>query len=83
MVSILFYNGSLRKMGTARVWYNDALANSRIKVIVDGEQMNYFLRNNFVLSDKAGKNKKAIDIPVGKRCGEFQLIGTWGMGCNT
>jgi hypothetical protein len=67
------------KSGTARLWYNDAAADSRVGGTIDGVGSNYFLRDGFVLDPTAGPGpKKTIDVLVSSSGGNpFKPFGTW------
>lgn len=68
------------RSGTARLWYNDAAANSRVNVTIDGVGGNLFLRDGFVLNNAAGPGpKKTIDVFVDRLAGgnPFKPFGTW------
>ncbi|MCM3906396.1 MAG: DUF5011 domain-containing protein [Pyrinomonadaceae bacterium] len=66
--------------GTARLWYNDAAANSRFTATVNGSSNTYFLRDGFVLATAAGPGpKKTIDVFVHRNQNDnpFKPFGTW------
>ncbi|HZE87565.1 MAG TPA: SBBP repeat-containing protein [Methylomirabilota bacterium] len=70
--------GSLRAMGTARLWYNDSQANSQFGSTVGSSTNDYFLKDGFVLSTTAGTGpKKTIDVEAGARCSAFKPFGIW------
>jgi hypothetical protein len=69
-----------QRSGTARLWFNDTAANSRLAVSVDGVANNYFLLNNSLLGTSAGPGpKKTVDVIVDKAVGgnPFKAFGTW------
>ena len=70
--------GNTHNSGTARLWYNDAPANSQFGATIDGVSQNYSLQNGFVLDVMPGSGpKKTIDVAAGKPCSPFKLFGTW------
>lgn len=69
--------GSGKNSGTARLWYNDAQANSRVQATF-GSPTTYFLRDGFVLLTTPGSGpKKTIDVSAGSKCSPFKVFGTW------
>jgi hypothetical protein len=72
--------GNTRNSGTARLWYNDASANSQFGATIDHVAQIYFLQNEFVLGTTPGSGpKKTIDVEVGQPCGPYKLFGIWSM----
>lgn len=69
--------GSLRNKGDARLWFDDAQANSQFGATIDSTTNNYFLLDNFILGTNSGSSRKTIDISVGSKCGAFKPFGTW------
>lgn len=68
------------RSGTARLWFNDAAANSRFGATVGGVTSDYFLLNGFTLGAAAGPGpKKTIDVFVDRAVGgnPFKPFGTW------
>jgi hypothetical protein len=65
--------------GTARLWYNDAAANSRFNATVNGAPTDYFLRDLFLLDTTTGPGKKTSDVLVNRNVGgnPFKPFGTW------
>ena len=66
--------------GTARLWFNDAAANSRFSATVGGVTTDYFLLDGFVLTTVAGPGpKKTSDVLVNRNVGgnPFKPFGTW------
>lgn len=66
--------------GYARLWYNDAAANSRFDLQLDGNPNTYYLLDGFVLGSTAGPGpKKTIDVLVNRNQNgnAFQPFGTW------
>lgn len=71
-------SGSLLNFGTARLWYNDASANSRFGATVGESTSDYFLRDNFALSTSVGTGpRQNIAVQAGARCSAFKSLGTW------
>lgn len=68
------------RSGTARLWYNDAAANSRVNATIDGVAGDFFLRDGFALNTTVGPGpKKTIDVFVDRLAGgnPFKPFGTW------
>jgi Immunoglobulin I-set domain len=68
--------------GTARLWYNDAAANSRFDIEISGTSSTYYLRDLFVLATTPGPGpKKTIDVLVNRNQGgnPFKPFGTWNV----
>lgn len=65
--------------GTARLWYNDAGANSRFNATVNGTPTDYFLRDLFLLDTTTGPGKRTSDVLVNRDVGgnPFKPFGTW------
>lgn len=68
--------------GTARLWFNDSAANSRISssVCSNGATSDHFLRDAFGLATSAGPGPKLkIDVSVNRNVGgnPFKPFGTW------
>jgi hypothetical protein len=65
--------------GTARLWYNDASANSRFNATVNGTPTDYFLRDFFLLDTTTGPGKRTSDVLVNRNVGgnPFKPFGTW------
>jgi hypothetical protein len=79
-LSVRIAANSGHQSGTARLWFNDAAANSRFSATTGGVTNNYFLRNGFGLSTVAGTGPKAtIDVLVNRNVGgnPFKPFGTW------
>jgi hypothetical protein len=68
------------RSGTARLWFNDAAANSRFGATIDGTPNDYFLLNGFAFGTATGPGpKKTIDVFVDRAVGgnPFKPFGTW------
>jgi hypothetical protein len=66
--------------GYARLWYNDAAADSRFDIALDGNPNTYYLLDGFVLGNAAGPGpKKTIDVLVNRNQNgnAFKPFGTW------
>jgi hypothetical protein len=67
-----------RKSATARLWFNDAAANSRVALTLWGETRDYFLRDGFTLAPAAGRGpRRSIDVRAYQ--GTFATFRTWTM----
>jgi hypothetical protein len=70
--------GNTHNSGTARLWYNDASANSQFGATIEDTTQNYFLIDGFNLNIVAGTGpRKTIDVAAGRPCSPFKLFGTW------
>ncbi len=79
-LSVRVAAGSGHRSGTARLWYNDAAANSRFNATVSGAASDNFLLDGFLLGGAAGPGpKKTIDVTVDRAVGgnPFKPFGTW------
>ncbi len=68
------------KNGTARLYYNDAQANSRFGLTVGGTPMTFYLRSGSALATTAGAGPKVtIDVTANKtkNGNPFIAFGTW------
>ena len=68
------------RSGTARLWFNDGSANSRVSATVDAAISNYFLLSGFTLRSTAGAGpRNTIDVLVDRAVGgnPFKPFGTW------
>ncbi len=67
------------RSGTARLWFNDGAANSRLEFLLNGTPTTYYLRDGFVLDTVTGGTKKTIDVFVdrAKNGNPFVSFGTW------
>jgi hypothetical protein len=70
--------GHTHNSGTARLWYNDAAADSHFGATVDEVETDYFLHQDFVLGTVPGPGpKQTLDVKAGRPCSPFKLFGTW------
>ncbi|MFY9607465.1 MAG: hypothetical protein WAU45_02475 [Blastocatellia bacterium] len=78
-LSVRVAASSTHANGTARLWYNDAAANSRFNATVNGAPTDYFLRDLFLLDTTTGPGKKTSDVVVNRNIGgnPFKPFGTW------
>lgn len=80
-VEILVRNacsGSGKNSGRARLWFNDAGANSHFDATIDGTTSDFFLRDGFTLTTTPGSGpRKTIDVQAGAKCSAFKPFGTW------
>ena len=71
------------RSGTARLWYNDTAANSRIEFSLYGTPTTLYLRDGGVLGATAAPvtatSKKTIDVLADRLVGgnPLKLVGTW------
>ena len=71
--------GSGKNSGTARLWFDDAAANSRFNATI-GSPHTYFLGDGFALTSISGPGpKKTIDVAAGAKCSAFKPFGTWSV----
>jgi uncharacterized repeat protein (TIGR03803 family) len=71
---------SRHRSGTARLWFNDASANTGLETAIGGAPANYYLWDGFKLGTAVGSGpKKALDIFVDrtKDGNAFKAFGTW------
>jgi uncharacterized repeat protein (TIGR01451 family) len=81
-LSVRIAESSGHVSGRARLWFNDAAANSRFSATVGGESNDYFLRDGFVLATSPGPGpKKTIDVLVNRNVdgNAFKPFGTWSL----
>ena len=70
--------GPTHNSGTARLWFNDTVANSYFGALVGNTNSSYFLRDGFTFAVTPGAGpKKTIDVAVGAPCSAFKPFGTW------
>jgi hypothetical protein len=68
------------RSGTARLWYNDAQANTRFGLTVGGTPSVFYLRSGFALGTTAGPGPKlTIDVFADRLVGgnPWKPFGTW------
>lgn len=67
------------RSGTARLWFNDAEADSRLTATIDGTTGGFFLLDGFTLGTAPGPGpKQTIDVRVSRAGGNpFVPFGTW------
>jgi hypothetical protein len=71
--------GSGKNSGTARLWFNDAAADSRVEATI-GSPVTYYLRDGFALATTPGPGpKQKIDVAAGAKCSPFKSFGTWSL----
>ena len=71
-------SGSGKNSGTARLWYNDSQANSKLAATIATNTSDYFLLNNSTLGTSSGTGPKLTsDLSAGAKCSPFKSFGTW------
>lgn len=71
--------GSGKNSGSARLWFNDSVANSRFDATI-GSAATYYLLNGSALSTAAGAGpKNTIDVAAGAKCSAYKVFGTWSV----
>jgi hypothetical protein len=68
---------SLRNSGSAKIWFNDKEEDSQFGVVINKKKSDYFLRDNFILSQTQGSSLKTITVSTEDKCGIFKPFGTW------
>lgn len=79
-VSVRIALNSGHRSGTARLWYNDAQANSSFDARIGNNESNYYLIDGFALDIQRGAGpKKSIDVNVdrAKNGNPFKTFGVW------
>jgi hypothetical protein len=79
-ISVRVAADSGHRSGTARLWYNDAQANSNFGATIGTSPRNYYLLNVPALATSVGPGpKKTIDVKVDRPVGgnPFKAFGTW------
>jgi len=79
-VSVRIAADSGHRSGTARLWFNDAQANSNFSATIETSANNYFLLDLSKLGTAAGLGpKKTIDVFVDRAVNgnQFKVFGTW------
>jgi hypothetical protein len=70
--------GGFKNSGTARLWYNDAAADSSFSVTIGGLTSTLHLLTGFELGVTPGSGPKTTtEASGGERCGAFTSLGTW------
>jgi hypothetical protein len=70
-------SGSRKNSGRARLWYNDAAADSRFFANV-GSSTTQYLLDGFTFGGAPGTGpKKTRDVAAGPKCSPFKPFGTW------
>jgi hypothetical protein len=66
---------------TARVWYGDQAANSRLDALVNGVARTFYLTDGFALTANPGAGpRRAADVFVARTDGNpFRPFGTWSI----
>ncbi len=73
-------SGSTHSSGVARLWFNDAAANSSFGATIAGSSATDYLVTGGNLSTSPGAGPKAtIDVEAGARCSAFKPFGTWSL----
>jgi hypothetical protein len=69
--------GSGKNSGRARLWYDDAAADSGFTATI-GSVSTYYLRSGFAISAAVGTGpKKTINLQAGAKCSPYKPFGTW------
>ena len=79
-LSVRIASSSGHRSGTARLWFNDAAANSNFDATVDSSTAIYYLLDGSLLGTSPGLGpKKTIDVPVDRLVNgnAFKPFGTW------
>jgi hypothetical protein len=72
--------GPTHNSGVARLWYNDAKANSAFGATIAGSDNPYYIVAGGNLSTSPGAGPQAsIDAVVGAPCSAFKSFGTWSL----
>lgn len=70
------------RSGTARLWFNDAAANSNLTITVDGVTTTYFLCSGDLLKNAPGagpKNTRDVLVDRAVAGNPFKSFGTWSV----
>jgi hypothetical protein len=81
-LSVRIAASSVHSNGTARLWFNDAAANSRFSATIEGNLNDYYLRNVFALTPNVGSGpRNKIDVLVNRNVdgNPFKPLGTWSI----
>jgi DNA/RNA endonuclease G (NUC1) len=79
-LSVRIAASSSHNTGTARLWFNDGAANSRLTATIGGVTRDYFLCCGFTLTTSVGTGPRdTIDVKVNRNAGgnPFKPFGTW------
>jgi hypothetical protein len=79
-ISVRIADSSGHRSGTARLWFGDAAANSRIDTLTNGAAKAFYLANGFTLGAAPGAGPKStVDVTVDRAVGgnAFKAFGTW------
>ncbi len=79
-LSVRIASNSSHVSGTARLWFNDAAANSRVTATIGGATSDFFLRSGLVLATTAGAGpRNNLDVMVNRNQNgnPFKPFGTW------
>jgi pimeloyl-ACP methyl ester carboxylesterase len=81
-LSVRIAASSGHRSGTARLWFDDASANSRFNATIGGITTTYFLRSPSFLGTAAGPGPKStMDVVVDRAVADnsFKPFGTWNV----
>ena len=70
------------RSGTARLWFNDAAANSGFGAVIAGGANTFFLRSGSAMGTSAGPGpKETVDVLVDRAVGgnPFKTFGAWSL----
>lgn len=79
-LSVRIAASSGRGNGTARLWFNDAAANSHFNASIESSSHTYYLLDGFLLGTNVGLGpKRTVDVTVNRNQGgnPFIPFGTW------
>jgi hypothetical protein len=70
-------SGSGKNSGRARLWYDNAAADSGFAATI-GSSNTYFILNGFTFGAGPGAGpRKTIDVQAGPKCSPYKPFGTW------
>ena len=70
--------GKTHNSGWARLWFNDAAANSHVDATIGADAASYSLLRNFALGTAPGAGpRQYVDVSVGRPCSAWKAFGTW------
>lgn len=81
-LSVRIATASSHRSGTARLWFNDAAADSHFDATIGGTTRSYYLTNGLLLSPMLGPGpKNTSDVSVDRAVGgnPFKPFGTWSV----